>query len=431
MPANFVQNVSFTDPNQSDLAAIQRRMQLGELLQQQGMSPIQSSRPDAPVHFTQGLAKMLQAYKGGQQVKSAEAERKALLDQREQRMGADTAMLAQALQGRPAQPRGLYEDPSGNVTQQDAIPAQTPVQSLGQAIPMMGQEMRGPALNLMAGAQQRQDQQQFQSQQAEEARQGRLSQFQLASDERAAAQQRQQEFLAQQQRMAAADRDALARMNRDAATANRALVKIKGPDGKPQYVTPEQAIGKEAWSERGNNQLPPSALKEQNELLEGIGTAESIKSDLAALDGQIATGQLQLGPVNNAINAARNFTGLSNQESRNYNSYKTTLERLRNDSLRLNKGVQTEGDAQRAWNELMGNVNDPQVVRQRLQEIQAINDRAANLKRSQIELIRSNFGLENLTPERTMANQPPAVGKAPASDRRTAPRNGKTIVVDY
>ena len=127
--------------------------------------------------------------------------------------------------------------------------------------------------------------------------------------------------------------------------------------------------------------LPTSALKMQQEELDAVGTSASINADLAAMGQQIDSGKLQLGPVNNLLAKGKNLIGASDESSRNLATFQSTLEKLRNDSLRLNKGVQTEGDAQRAWNEMITNINDPKVVKQRLGEIQKINERAANLRR--------------------------------------------------
>lgn len=157
--------------------------------------------------------------------------------------------------------------------------------------------------------------------------------------------------------------------------------------------------------------LPTSALKMQQESLDAIGTSSSIASDLDALEKQIDAGALQLGPVNNRMAQARNFLGASTPESKNFASFQASLEKMRNDSLRLNKGVQTEGDAQRAWNELFANVNDPGVVKQRLQEIKAINSRAANLHQMNVETIRSNFGVDPLDTS-GYQNQPAVVGNS-------------------
>lgn len=157
--------------------------------------------------------------------------------------------------------------------------------------------------------------------------------------------------------------------------------------------------------------LPPTALKLQTEGLETIGTMQGINKDLEAISKQIDNGELKLGPVDNLIAKGRNYAGISDQASRNLASFKSVLEKQRNDSLRLNKGVQTEGDAQRAWNELFQNLNDENVVKQRLVEIRAINERGADLQKLNIDQIRSNYGASPLDYSQ-YDNRPSAIGAA-------------------
>lgn len=143
--------------------------------------------------------------------------------------------------------------------------------------------------------------------------------------------------------------------------------------------------------------MPTTALKAQQDHLDAIGTASSINADLGSFAQQLQDGRLDLGLFSNLANKARNNMGMSTEESRNLQSFQSTLEKLRNDSLRLNKGVQTDGDAQRAWNELLTNINDPQVVQQRMGEIQKINERAVQLRIAQNENLRQNFGLQPMS----------------------------------
>lgn len=137
--------------------------------------------------------------------------------------------------------------------------------------------------------------------------------------------------------------------------------------------------------------LPANLQKEESEGLGAVQTANALSESLQTPLDQMAQGKLKLGPVANALAPARNFLGISDDSSRNYTSFRANLEKLRNDSLRLNKGVQTEGDAQRAWNELLPNLNDPALVKQRLGEIQDINARGARL---QAQLINQRRGAQ-------------------------------------
>lgn len=138
--------------------------------------------------------------------------------------------------------------------------------------------------------------------------------------------------------------------------------------------------------------MPATALKLQNEELDAISTAQNIDADLGSILQTIENGKLKLGPIDNLISQGRNAAGVSSENSRNFSSFKTTLEKLRNDSLRLNKGVQTEGDAVRAWNEILSNITDENLVKQRLAEVRKINERAADLRKLNVDQIRSNYG---------------------------------------
>jgi hypothetical protein len=138
--------------------------------------------------------------------------------------------------------------------------------------------------------------------------------------------------------------------------------------------------------------LPAAIQKMVQENIDIIGTAGSINADLAGITQQIEKGTLRFNPASNLVARARNATGLGNEQTANFASFRSNMERLRNESLRLNKGVQTDGDAQRAWNELFDNINDQGVVSQRLAEIQKINERAMALRGMDVERIYGEFG---------------------------------------
>jgi hypothetical protein len=160
--------------------------------------------------------------------------------------------------------------------------------------------------------------------------------------------------------------------------------------------------------------LPARIATQQQESLDAIGIGSAIESDLKALENQIDSGKLKLGMVENALGGARNFLGFSDENSRNLASMKATIEKMRNDSLRLNKGVQTEGDAVRAFNELLANLNDPQNVKQRFSEIRAINRRGVELQKRNVDVLRKEYGKEPMD-FTGYENQPAAVGQGSAA----------------
>ena len=164
--------------------------------------------------------------------------------------------------------------------------------------------------------------------------------------------------------------------------------------------------------------LPVSAVKLIREDQEALMMVDALNDQLSNFSNMIASGDLNLSTVGNLISGARNYAGMSDENSRNYASFRATLEKMRNDSLRLNKGVQTEGDAQRAWNELIANINDEELVAQRLAEIQRINQRAAAIRDANIDLVYNSFGVER------PGTQPQQAPQQFMPQQNTPPQNG-------
>ena len=215
------------------------------------------------------------------------------------------------------------------------------------------------------------------------------------------------------------------------ATAQEPLEKVIGDTGQPTLMPRSKAAGMTPYDARAGSggavigedeagnpiygpahkPMPPTALKMQQEELDAIGAASSIRADMKSVRNMIGNKELKLGPVENLMSRGKDTLGMSDQNSRNFKSFQAALERMRNESLRLNKGVQTEGDSVRAWNELIGNINDPDKVMQRLEEIDAMNERAANFRRMNVDAIRKNYGLASMDTS-GYENVEAAIGKA-------------------
>jgi len=166
---------------------------------------------------------------------------------------------------------------------------------------------------------------------------------------------------------------------------------------------------------KGSGKLSATAINQQKDALDMIQGATTINNNLSRYESQIQAGKLNLNPVNNIFSAGANLVGASTEASRNYASFKAGLEKLRNDSLRLNKGVQTEGDAVRAWNELIANIGDEGVVKQRLTEIKKLNEQAAAYHADVVAQLREDTGLPPIDTNRFRApGSGAAAGRAPA-----------------
>jgi len=207
------------------------------------------------------------------------------------------------------------------------------------------------------------------------------------------------------------------------ATAEGGLEAIPGGPADP-----EQARAM-ASARRTGAPIPPFIQKAEQEDIDAIQTASGVASDLSALRGQIDSGKLNFSLLGNARDRAGNFIGIDTENSRNLESYRATMARIVNDSLRLNKGVQTDSDAQRAAAEIMDNINSPGKVRQRLEELGRLNERAIRYRTQLINRRRTENGLPE-TDVSSFTNVPASVGQgsspppAPATTTTQASAQG-------
>lgn len=138
--------------------------------------------------------------------------------------------------------------------------------------------------------------------------------------------------------------------------------------------------------------MPEAAVEEIADIEFIAGQLGGVNADLNAIRGAITGGNLTLGPVENKISAAKNWASMSDPNSRNFGTMMATLQKQRNASLLLAKGVQTEGDAVRAWSELFDSFNDGAFVARRLGEIEEMNKRNAALATKKANTIKANYG---------------------------------------
>ena len=200
------------------------------------------------------------------------------------------------------------------------------------------------------------------------------------------------------------------------AARTAAMVDARARAGQAQLATQHADnidIKQQALTQRqaGNNKpLPVGALKMRVEAQDAADTADGVNQRLSNVENLIKDGKLNFGPVSNLVSAGLNASGFSTENSRNLSSFRSEMEKLRNDSLRLNKGVQTDGDAQRAWNELFQNINDTKLVQQRLSEIKQINARAKNLRLMEVDTIDRNYGRSGNAPtQRSVLDEADAI----------------------
>lgn len=158
------------------------------------------------------------------------------------------------------------------------------------------------------------------------------------------------------------------------------------------YLQERELALKEQKAEAGDDKLAwtPVALRDYRNVSGDLAVAERVDKTLSDSLALFDSG-LELGPIANAKYQALNYAGTSTEQSLAYAKLIANLSKMRNDSLRLNKGAQTEGDAQRAWDEIAANPNDTEVIKSRLLEIQDLNRMAAEEKQWALSLYEDTY----------------------------------------
>lgn len=146
--------------------------------------------------------------------------------------------------------------------------------------------------------------------------------------------------------------------------------------------------------DKENKPLPANIIKLQDDNLQTVGQLQIINKKIDNFINQIDNNQIDFGLIENPKSKFKNYIGNSDEQSRNFNSFSSFIEEMRNGLLLLHNGVQTEGDAERALNQLIadGGLNDKKLVKDRLMDIKTANENNAKLREMQNEQIRSEYG---------------------------------------
>jgi hypothetical protein len=83
---------------------IARRQQIADLMTRQGMTPVTSSNPRSPVSWTQGLAQMYSAYRGGQEGDAAAADQSKLYGRYQNLLADEVRRYMDSGQAKTVQP---------------------------------------------------------------------------------------------------------------------------------------------------------------------------------------------------------------------------------------------------------------------------------------------------------------------------------------
>ena len=141
--------------------------------------------------------------------------------------------------------------------------------------------------------------------------------------------------------------------------------------------------------------LSPTLQKVEDEDFEAINTSQYILQDTDEFLGLIDSGDLTFALGDGIGDTLSLAVGSKSEQVQNRQLFDTFLQRLRNATLRLNKGTQTEGDAERALQEIVQNKNNTEAVRRALLELRDINERAVDSKKRGINRRRKSQGIDD------------------------------------
>ena len=164
-------------------------------------------------------------------------------------------------------------------------------------------------------------------------------------------------------------------------------IKVKRSDVFDEIVAAEQKA-------KAAKPLSSGVQKAEDEDFGAIDTASNILSETQDFMSLIDEGKLSFSPLAGVTDDLSLMFGGGDEDTLNRQSFDLFLQRLRNASLRLNKGTQTEGDAERALQEIVNNRNNTKAVRKALQDLQRANERAVEERKRNINRRRKAQGVE-------------------------------------
>ena len=207
------------------------------------------------------------------------------------------------------------------------------------------------------------------------------------------------------------------------ADLKRELATIRANKGGGSYVDPDT---NEIVQGSPAKPLPVGALKMQDESVAAIGGFNNIAQSASDWAKKLREGEVPVTPMGKIESAIRNKTGFSDEGSREYGSFNTFVEKMRNDLLLLAKGVQTEGDAKRALAAIVAAGNDPQLLADAMEKAAMVNQKAANLEKGKLSLVRKNYGLPDIDLQK-VTGQPQQPSTLPAGAKQVATSGGKKV----
>ncbi|MCM0043404.1 MAG: hypothetical protein NBV65_02105 [Burkholderiaceae bacterium] len=170
--------------------------------------------------------------------------------------------------------------------------------------------------------------------------------------------------------------------------------------GLPAYdATTGQAVPYEPVNKGSGKPPPASVIKAEDEDFEKGQSAIDLANEANDYLKKIGSGRIKFGLYNRLTTPVENFLGATGDDAAARNDFNRFRTRLVNESLRLNKGTQTEGDAERAAKELQSAESQKDAAAA-IAKLRDLNARAAKNSSTNIVRRRKNNNLDD--PEQTL-----------------------------
>ncbi|MQZ31941.1 hypothetical protein F4U02_13200 [Acinetobacter haemolyticus] len=158
-----------------------------------------------------------------------------------------------------------------------------------------------------------------------------------------------------------------------------------GEDGQPIKVQTKAS---------GTPKLSDKALSMVGDMNVQLSTSNQNKSKIDDLIKDIEGGKLNLSAASQGGAWLMNRAGLSDENTRGIENFQTALNQAVNDLLLMAKGVQTEGDAQRAAQVIAANPpRDNKAALQTLERLATIQQNTIDVLNNNINNVYDNYGV--------------------------------------
>lgn len=181
---------------------------------------------------------------------------------------------------------------------------------------------------------------------------------------------------------------------------NGAFTVVTDPETGEQKIVPNEEIIKYqkemkalTKTDKKPVRMTTAAFKAEEEDFTALDTNANINQDIDKFSALLESGEMTLSAFDKPADFLATTFGYADEVNANRSDFRTFVKKLVLDSLRLNKGTQTEGDAQRATEAIFENINDERAVLRRLNELKRINERALANKKRSINRRRANEGV--------------------------------------